>query len=104
MDLVHDEWIADIRSGNDRGVCHREPVPTRYQHDRSSLSHIAKEGSPSMRFGMVMWCEFDEESVLADIGRDAFQLERLEPGPLEKPGVRRGEPAQVFRHVLVGLG
>jgi hypothetical protein len=53
---------------------------------------------------MVMWCELDEESVLADIGRDAFQLERLEPGPFEKPRVRRGEPAQIFCHVLVGLG
>lgn len=48
-----------------------------------------------------MVVEFNDESLLTDVCRDALQLESLEDGPIEKFLVSGGEFPQALDQVLI---
>jgi hypothetical protein len=53
--------------------------------------------------GILVVIELNDESLLANVGRDAFQLKSLENGPIEKLLMSGGKFPQVFDHALVVL-
>lgn len=57
-----------------------------------------------MRLGMaVMVAQIDEEGVLTDVCRNAFQLEGLETSPSEEGGVGGCKFSEVLGKVFVGI-
>lgn len=48
-----------------------------------------------------MVVELNDESLLTDVGRDAFQLKSLENGPIEKFLMSGGKFPQVLDHALI---
>ena len=50
-----------------------------------------------------MVIELNDESLLTNVGRDAFQLKSLKNGPIEEFLMSGGKLPQVLDHVLVVL-
>lgn len=82
LDILNDEWVANVSSRND--VC------------RSN-------GESAMRFRVVMVAQIDKQRALADVGWNALELESLESSPAEECGVCGSKLAEVLREVLVGV-
>jgi len=79
LNVGDDQRIADVGSRNDVSGRDREST---------------------VGFGVRGRFQLDEESVLADVGGDAFQLEGLEAGPPEQCGVCGSEFPQSFCDIL----
>lgn len=58
---------------------------------------------PLVSFWVVLVVELDKERVLANIGRDALELESLETSPSKESVVGRGELAKILCNVLIGV-
>ena len=73
-------------------------------HQSTPKTHTQKEtrgDEPTQRIRRRPITQLDEQRLLADVRRQAFQLESLEPRPAQERRVRRGELAQTFNDVLV---
>lgn len=63
-------------------------------------NEIRERDIPTVGLCVSGGAELDEEGVLADVGGDALELERLETGPPEERGVCGGELPQAFGNVV----
>lgn len=100
LDVSYDEWVMDIGPWYNMGRDYR----------KSTRAHVSIDGArrrngtsdlPTIRLGMRMVAQVNEQRVLPNICRDTFELQCLETSPPQQRRMGRGELSEVLREVFV---